>query len=126
MKKEETYGTELILDMHHCDVSTFNRASIKAMCVELCEAIDMNRCDLHFWDDMGVHESERQTDPKTTGTSAVQFILTSNITIHTLDKLGKCFVNLFSCKKFDSELAASLIEAAFGGQIVNTVFITRI
>jgi S-adenosylmethionine/arginine decarboxylase-like enzyme len=66
----------------------------------------MERCDLHFWDDVGVTEDERQTDPKTKGTSAVQFILTSTIVIHTLDLMKTVYVNIFSCKEFDANEAA--------------------
>jgi S-adenosylmethionine/arginine decarboxylase-like enzyme len=65
----------------------------------------MERCDLHFWDDVDVDPHEQQTDPKTKGTSAVQFILTSTIVIHTLDLLAATYVNIFSCKEFDANKA---------------------
>lgn len=100
------YGLELILDLHHCDTKTFSRQSIERFCSELCDLIDMECCDLHFWDDVGVPQEEQQVDPKTKGTSAVQFILTSTIVIHTLDLLGAAYVNIFSCKAFDTHEAA--------------------
>ena len=95
------YGLELILDLHDCDSSTFTRADIERCCSELCEVIDMECCDLYFWDDLGVPNEDQQTDPKTKGTSAVQFILTSTIVIHTLDLMKSAYINIFSCKKFD-------------------------
>ncbi len=61
----------------------------------------MECCDLYFWDDLGVPNEDQQTDPKTKGTSAVQFILTSTIVIHTLDLMKSAYINIFSCKKFD-------------------------
>ena len=76
----------------------------------------MKACALHFWDDKGVPAAERQTDPKTKGTSAVQFILTSSIVIHTLDLLGAVYLNIFSCKSFDSDAAARFSAAAFGSK----------
>jgi len=85
----------------------------------------MEPCDLHFWDDVGVPEEERQTDPKTKGTSAVQFILTSNITVHTLDALGAVYVNLFSCKEFCEGPAAAFTEKWFGGRIVRQTTMER-
>ena len=100
------YGYELILDLHACDATKFNRDAIERFCTGLCELIDMERCDLHFWDDYGVPEDERQTEPKTKGTSAVQFILTSTIVIHTLDLMEAAYVNIFSCKEFDANTAA--------------------
>ncbi len=120
------YGKELILDLHGCNINTFNRKTIKAYFQQLCKLIDMEACDLHFWDDEGVPPEERQTDPHTTGTSAIQFILTSNITIHTLDLLKKVFINIFSCKDFDSSLAASFTNLWFGGKIVNRTEVARL
>jgi S-adenosylmethionine/arginine decarboxylase-like enzyme len=102
----DPYGLELILDLHGCSPETFTRTSITNYCEALCELIDMERCDLHFWDDLGVPERERQTEPKTKGTSAVQFILTSTLVIHTLDLLRSVYVNVFSCKDFDPDEAA--------------------
>ena len=81
------YGFELILDMHGCDVSTFTRKSIENFMIALCEEIKMQREDLHFWDYDGVPESERPTQTHLLGVSAVQFISTSNIVIHTLELL---------------------------------------
>ena len=99
------YGQELILDLKKCDVSTFTRESIEQYFVKLCEMIGMKRCEMHFWDDEGVPEDERQTDPKTKGISAVQFILTSSIVIHTLPMRREAYVNIFSCKEFGSDTA---------------------
>ncbi len=101
------YGFELILDLHGCDASRFTRNDIEAFCSRLCDLIGMDQCDLHFWDDEGVPEEEQQTDPRTKGTSAVQFILTSTIVIHTLDLMRIVYVNLFSCKPFDAKEAAN-------------------
>lgn len=120
------YGKELILDIHGCNPSTFNRDSITKYFTELCELIDMEACDLHFWDDVGVPEDECQTDPRTKGTSAVQFILTSSIVIHALDLLKVVYVNLFSCDKFDTNTAASFTEHWFQGQIVHRQEVDRV
>lgn len=119
------YGKELILDLHFCNVDRFNRTDITNFFIQVCEEIDMERCDLHFWDDEGVAPEDRQTDPKTKGISAIQFIITSNITIHTLDLLERVYLNVFSCKDFDSDIVALTARGWFGGKIVNSVEITR-
>ena len=119
------YGKELILDIHRCDTNTFTRNSIREYCKQLCILIDMERCDFHFWDDLDTIEEEKQTNPKTVGISAIQFIITSNVTIHTLDLLGKVFINIFSCKDFDSDLSADFTENWFGGAIKNKKEIIR-
>ncbi len=119
------YGYELILDLHECDPSTFKRTSIEDFFRKLCKKIDMTQCDLHFWDDVGVAPEEQQTLPHTKGTSAVQFILTSTIVIHTLDLMGAVYINVFSCKEFDSAIVKQFSLAWFKGKIVNNHFIER-
>ena len=109
----ERYGKELILDLHGCDSAKFNRQDLQDYFEGLCELIDMERCDLHFWDDVGLAKDERQVDPKTKGTSAVQFILTSTIVIHTLDLMDAAYVNVFSCKPFDADEAAAFTAKWF-------------
>lgn len=120
------YGKELILDLHDCDASTFNRPMLEEYFKRLCELIDMKRCDLHFWDEEGIPVEERLTEPHVVGTSACQFILTSNIIIHALDILQKVFVNVFSCKDYDSDVVAEFTEKWFRGRIVNRTEVSRI
>lgn len=125
-KEKSPYGFELILDLHGCDNSKFNRSSLKNYFVKLCKAIDMKRCKLYFWDDVGVPEKEKQTSPHTKGTSAVQFILTSTIVIHTLDLLNAVYINIFSCKPFDKEIAEELTKKWFNAEKCISHFIERI
>ena len=124
--REKPYGYELILDMHGCDVSKFNRESLNNYFEKLCKAIDMKRCDLHFWDYEGVPVEERPKEPHLLGTSAVQFIETSSIIIHTLDKLKAVYVNIFSCKGFDERIAEQITKEWFGANGCRTHFMERI
>jgi S-adenosylmethionine/arginine decarboxylase-like enzyme len=126
IKKSSAYGHELIMDLHNCDVSRFNRTSLRKYFITVCKAIDMRRCELYFWDDVGVPAKEKQTLPHTKGTSAVQFILTSNITIHTLDLLKAAYINIFSCKQFDRAVAEKITKEWFGAKKCRTIFIERI
>jgi S-adenosylmethionine decarboxylase len=121
----KVYGKELILDMHKCDATKFTRAAIERFLEELCHLIDMERADLHFWDDVGVPEEEQQTHPKTKGTSVVQFILTSTIVIHTLDLMKAAYVNIFSCKDFDADEAAKFTAKWFGSKDWTANVVTR-
>jgi len=108
------YGIELILDLHDCDESKFTRDSITEYFERLCVLIDMQREALHFWDDEGVPEEDKQTSPHTQGISAVQFILTSSIVIHTLDQLRVVYINIFSCKEYDPIVAEKFSVEWFG------------
>lgn len=114
----QPYGQELILDLHGCDVSLFNRDDLRRFFRRLCRRIDMKPEALHFWDDVGVPPEECQTEPHTKGTSAVQFILTSTIVVHTLDMTGKVFVNIFSCKAFDAADAEEFCAGFFKAETV--------
>jgi len=120
------YGKELIMDLHDCNTFTFNRKSLDAYFKKLCEAIKMQKCERYFWDDVGVPEKERQLSPHTKGTSAVQFILTSTIVIHTLELLRAVYINIFSCKEFDSKIAERITTEWFEGKVVNKTVIRRI
>jgi S-adenosylmethionine/arginine decarboxylase-like enzyme len=83
----------------------------------------MVRCDLHFWD--ADNTPQELTSPHTKGTSAVQFIITSNITIHTLNELRAAYVNVFSCKPFDEKVAEELTWRFFGAKSHHIRFIER-
>tara|TARA_B110000438_G_scaffold59434_1_gene59590 strand:+ start:916 stop:1332 length:417 start_codon:yes stop_codon:yes gene_type:complete len=123
---DDKYGIELILDLHRCDASTFTRESIQKYFERLCDLIEMKREELHFWDDVGIPEEEKQTSPHTQGTSAVQFILTSSIVIHTLDQLEAVYINIFSCKAYDPKIAENFSVQWFGAKNHSARFIDRV
>uniref|UniRef100_A0A6H1Z9Q3 Putative S-adenosylmethionine decarboxylase n=1 Tax=viral metagenome TaxID=1070528 RepID=A0A6H1Z9Q3_9ZZZZ len=113
------YGKELIIDLHECDISTFTRKSIRNYLKQLCdEIIFMERADFHWWDYHGMSGKEyRKIPAHLKGISAVQFIMTSTIAIHTLDDLQKVFINIFSCKDFDTDAARYFTQKWFKGQL---------
>ncbi len=121
----KSYGKELILDIHGCDSTTFSRRSIRNYFKDLCVLIKMERSKLCWWDDHGVPPEEQETEPHLKGTTAIQFISTSNITIHTLDLLDSVYVNIFSCRDYDAEAAAKFSAEWFRGEIVNSHVIRR-
>ena len=46
----------------------------------------------------------------------MQFIETSSITIHADEFSRRCFIDVFSCRGFDPEVAAAVAIAHFGGR----------
>jgi len=121
----KTFGYELILDLSNCSVEKFNRTDLTKFFVEICELIDMKREDLHFWDYEGYEDEIPYDQPHLVGTTAVQFISTSNITIHTLEILKAVYVNIFSCKEFNKDVAENFTCNFFKGDIDNSHFIER-
>lgn len=122
---KEDYGKELILDLHDCNPAKFTRENIRNYFKDLCNLIDMERCKLCWWDDLHTPEDEKETEPHLVGTSAVQFILTSNITIHTLDILHCVYINVFSCKDFNSNIVTDFTKNYFYGRVVSSHILRR-
>ncbi len=115
----EAYGLSTFIDLSRCASETFTRTSIEAFMVELCKQIDMEREDLHFWDYEGDPAGYEAAPPHLRGVSAVQFIKTSTIVIHTLDTLRAVFIDLFSCKDYEPDLLKELAERWFRGEVIN-------
>ncbi len=121
----ENYGKELILDLHNCDFKKMTRKYLKGFFRDLCKKIDMKRCALHFWDYKDFHKEYDNAPPHLKGISAVQFISTSNITIHTLDDMHRVYINIFSCKDFNSNVVEKTCLDWFGGEVVKGNIIKR-
>lgn len=119
------YGHELILDLSGCTVLPVSRKQIGAFMFGLCELIKMEREDLFFWDYEDDKAAYNAAPSHLQGTSAVQFIRTSNITIHTLDSLGLVLLNIFSCKEFDADEAVVFSGRFFGGRVVQKQVFVR-
>jgi len=118
------YGWELIMDLKNCDVSTFTEEGIESFCKELCKVVDMKAQDFHIW---ASDPSDYDSEPDHIyGVSAVQFIVTSSITIHALHKLKAVYINLFTCKSFDPEDARECITDYFRGEIVSAHILERL
>lgn len=111
------YGYSTILDVVECDSTTFTRDSIEKFLSALCEAIDMEREDLHFWDYDSDPQGYAAAPSHLRGVSAVQFIKTSSIVIHTLDDLGIMFIDLFSCKPYKEAVVKAVVVDHFKGPI---------
>ncbi len=119
------YGYSSVLDVIECDPRTFTRASIEAFLIALCDAIDMEREDLHFWDYKDDPVGYAAAAIHLRGTSAVQFIKTSTIVVHTLDELKVVFIDLFSCKEYDPHTVRALVESYFKGKMRSFRTFTR-
>ena len=64
---------------------------------------------------------DRFGDGELEGWSAMQFIETSSITLHADEVFGRCFVDVFSCRPFDPDVAAAIAAEHFGGTATVTV-----
>src|SRR4051812_46020926 len=84
---QENYGLELLLDLKGCNPDQMGRDRIATYFEELCRKIDMRRHgEPVFWEDWS-------GTPHLHGTSAIQFIETSNVVCHALPLLKAVYVN---------------------------------
>lgn len=122
------YGPELILDLHGCDVKTFNRKGLRDFCRALCKEIGMtpHKFRTEPWDDDGVPPEECQTLPARKGYTAIQFLMESSILIHTLELTGAAYINIFSCKEFSGKVATEFTKKWFGAKTITARKIKRI
>lgn len=118
-------GPEMILDIHNCDINTMSRESLENFFVELCKVIDMERTELHIWEYLEDENKDPEEFQHLKGLSAVQFIKTSSIVVHTFDNLNKVSINLFSCKNFNPEEAQRFCVDYFKGECIQATNITR-
>jgi len=92
----DVYGSTVLLDLHNCDASMFTRMHIRKFMKDFCEKFGFTRARLHFWD-YDNDEERRAAPAHLAGVSAVQFLTTSGIVIHTIDKLQAVYLDIFWC-----------------------------
>lgn len=119
------YGYELIIDLENADTTKFNRNDLDEFFDNLCEILEVDPQDRHYWDETNVPPHERLTDPKHIGTTAIQFLLKSNITIHTLSLLKAVYINIFVCGTFDKHQAIDFCKEFFDAKLSNCVVLER-
>jgi S-adenosylmethionine/arginine decarboxylase-like enzyme len=119
MIQTEHWGYELQLDLHDCNPEAIRSAeNIHNFVIELCDAIEMKR----FGEPQIVHFGE---DEKVEGYSLVQLIETSLVSGHFANQTNRSFINVFSCKHYDSEVAIEVALKYFGGRAVRAIVTPR-
>jgi len=117
---EKVWGIASSFDIYQCNPETIRDADkIRQFVVELCDLIDMKR----FQDTMVVNFGE---DERVAGFSMVQLIETSLISAHFANLTNTAYLDVFSCKPYDSEIVADFAKNFFGGaEIITNVTLRR-
>lgn len=109
--KEYIWGYHCSVDVAGCDKSKITDGEhIAAFCKSLVEAIDMKA----YGEPQVVHFAEH--DPGKAGFTLTQLIETSNICAHFVDATGEMYLDVFSCKEFDPEIVAEVVDMWFSPQ----------
>jgi S-adenosylmethionine decarboxylase len=102
------WGVLAAIDLHGCKQARLaDPDTIRRFVPAVIEAIGMRA--------HGQLLLERFGDGELEGWSALQFIETSSITVHADEVVGRCFVDVFSCRPFDAFKAAEIAVEHFGG-----------
>ena len=102
------WGELAAIDLHGCEQARLaDPETIERFMPAVIAAIGMRAHGPLMLDRFGDGELE--------GWSALQFIETSSITLHADEVLGRCFVDVFSCRPFNADVAANLASEHFGG-----------
>ena len=114
------YGLELVIDLAGCDLSDLTKEKLGRFFVELCDLIQMKRHgDPVFWEDTS-------DIPHLRGVSGFQFIETSNVVCHSLPLLKTVYINVFSCKEFNTDKALNFCKKFWGSTSENHTVIPRV
>ena len=116
----KSFGLELILDLHDCDPKVIgSRQKLREYAVRLCRLLKMKRYGKTLTPHFG------HADPLTSGYSMLQFIETSSITGHFSELTHTAYLNIFSCKEFDTQRARDFTRKFFKAKSLHHRVIVR-
>lgn len=106
--KPDMWGQHLVLDISGCPIEKIgNGDNILAWVKELVTAIDMVAYGEPILEHFATHKKE------TAGYSLIQLIETSNIAAHFAEMIGQVYIDIFSCKEFDEQIAIDVCKKYF-------------
>lgn len=118
--EEESWGYHLILDCKACDIPTISSyEQLDKFTRELVSAIGMKA----YGDPLLKHFAEH--NPEAAGYSLLQFIETSSITGHFVEKNGDAYLDIFSCKPYEVETALKVVQEHLNPKNIKKTYLIR-
>ena len=106
-RQMNAWGISTAIDLHDCDPELIRSAdAIKQFVVELAELIKVTR----FGECTVVHFGEK---PEIAGYSMTQLIETSLLSGHFANETNTAYLDVFSCKYYDPDVAAQFAQKYF-------------
>lgn len=110
-RKTKIFGQELILDLFDCDPKIISsKKKILEYLKKICKLIKMKKYGKPIVKRFGFGKDF------TVGFSFIQLIETSSIMGHISELWQRVFINIFSCKLFDSKRATLFTKKFFGAK----------
>lgn len=113
------WGQHLVLDLGGCNENICHKESISVFVKELVKKIKM----VAYGDPVIVHFAEHSYEAA--GYSLVQLIETSAIMGHFSDNNREAYLDIFSCKSIDKDIAIQTVEKHFAPQKIHAAFLNR-
>lgn len=111
--QEGSFGLEVVLDLYKCDPKVIRSAKkLSEYATKLCKLLDMKKYGKTLLPHFGLNA------PHTAGYSMLQFIETSSITGHFSELWNTAYINIFSCRDFDTKKAVDFSAKFFGAKKV--------
>ena len=107
MQNSNPWGQHLILDMSGCNENITRKESLRSFAADLVDAIDMVAYGEPIIEHFATHSKEAA------GYSLVQLIETSAISGHFSDHNRDVYLDVFSCKPFDSNTVVQVVDKYF-------------
>ena len=113
------WGYHFLLDCSNCDQTKIvDKENIETFCKVLVNRIDM----IAVGDPIIEYCLEGEPNE---GYSLLQLITTSNITGHFVTNDKTAYIDVFSCKKFDTHVVEDTVREFFGPKEIKMTFLTR-
>jgi S-adenosylmethionine/arginine decarboxylase-like enzyme len=117
---EGSFGLEVVLDLYECDPKVIRSGKkLEEYTKKLCKLLKMKRFGKTQLPHFGYNEAH------TAGFSMLQFIETSSITGHFSELWNSAYINIFSCRDFDTDVAIDFSVKFFGAKKVTQRVLLR-
>lgn len=114
------WGYHQILDVGGCAKALMSdRQNVYLWITNLVKAIDMEPIGEPRIEYTAAHDINKA------GFTAVQIIVTSSIVAHFIDATGQIYIDVFSCKKFNTDVVKHSIKQYFRAEKMREFFLTR-
>lgn len=118
--QSEGFGLEVIMDLYDCDPKVVRSAKLLQQYVtKLCKLLKMKKFGKTQLPHFGYNEAH------TSGYSMLQFIETSSITGHFSELWNSAYINVFSCREFDTKKAVDFTVKFFKAKRVTDRVLIR-
>lgn len=117
--KYPPWGLLSCIDLYNCDGTVIrDEKKIRQFVSELCDLIEMKR----FGETQVVHFGEQE---RVAGYSMIQLIETSLISAHFANQSNTTYLDVFSCKPYDSQAVVDFAKKFFKAESVNLQVVKR-